>query len=559
MTSPTVTLSKDRLAELLAKARAAKTARDSVELPKQETLQTQPLPQIQGATDKYGNLITYNAKQQEFINLVLSGKSCVLLGSAGTGKTTCMQGVIAALIQSGRIHYLKEITHKYLPIQAHGIIVTAFTRRAVANIRRNMSADIKPNCITIHKALEYQPEIFTVVDENGEEKKSMCFVPNRHRFNPLPAGINTVIVEESSMLSTDLYAQLEAAFSAGAENTQVIFLGDIQQLPPVFGPAILGHKMLSLPVVELTEVYRQALDSPIIRLAHRILSGTPIPPSEYNDWKVPEKLTIHPWKKKLHADIATLTAAKFFTTSLDSGLYNPAEDMILIPFNKAFGSIELNKHIAQHLATKEGKLVHEIIAGFNKLYFSVGDKVLYDKEDAEILSITPNATYHGKRPAHASKTLDYWGYDSGGIQNAESQGEYSEEEIDFLLEQAAATDEERVKVSSHVIKLRMLDSEVEREISSVSDLNTLIHAYVLTVHKSQGSEWKKVFLVFHQSHATMIQRELLYTAVTRAREELYVICEPETFTKGILSQRIKGNTLEEKAEYFKGKLTETLQ
>lgn len=52
----------------------------------------------------------------------------------------------------------------------------------------------------------------------------------------------------------------------------------------------------------------------------------------------------------------------------------------------------------------------------------------------------------------------------------------------------------------------------------------------------------------------MIQRELLYTAVTRAKEELYVICEPDTFVKGVQSQRIKGNDLKSKAEYFKGKL-----
>jgi superfamily I DNA/RNA helicase len=52
----------------------------------------------------------------------------------------------------------------------------------------------------------------------------------------------------------------------------------------------------------------------------------------------------------------------------------------------------------------------------------------------------------------------------------------------------------------------------------------------------------------------MVQRELLYTGVTRAREELYVICEPESFTKGIVGQRIKGNTIEEKSAFFKGKL-----
>ena len=84
-------------------------------------------------------------------------------------------------------------------------------------------------------------------------------------------------------------------------------------------------------------------------------------------------------------------------------------------------------------------------------------------------------------------------------------------------------------------------------------MNTLSLGYVLTVHKAQGSEWRKVFLTTHQSHNTMIQRELLYTGVTRAREELYIICEPDHFTKGILSQRIKGETLAEKAEYFKGK------
>ena len=91
-------------------------------------------------------------------------------------------------------------------------------------------------------------------------------------------------------------------------------------------------------------------------------------------------------------------------------------------------------------------------------------------------------------------------------------------------------------------------------ISKAAEINNLLHSYSLTVHKAQGSEWQKVFLCLHQSHATMLQRELLYTAVTRAKEELYVICEPESFTKGIKSQKIKGNTLAEKAEYFKGKV-----
>lgn len=115
-------------------------------------------------------------------------------------------------------------------------------------------------------------------------------------------------------------------------------------------------------------------------------------------------------------------------------------------------------------------------------------------------------------------------------------------------------DGEKVNQASHIITIEMADSGTEINLETAADLNALLLGYALTVHKSQGSEWRKVFFLLHNSHATMIQRELLYTGVTRAKEELYIICEPDTFTKGILGQRIKGNTLAEKAEYFKGKL-----
>lgn len=101
----------------------------------------------------------------------------------------------------------------------------------------------------------------------------------------------------------------------------------------------------------------------------------------------------------------------------------------------------------------------------------------------------------------------------------------------------------------------MLDSDQEVKVESAGDLNSLLLGYAITVHKSQGSEWRKVFILLHQSHNKMVSRELLYTAVTRAREELYIICEPDHFIKGINSQRVKGDTLAEKAEFFKGKLT----
>ena len=75
------------------------------------------------------------------------------------------------------------------------------------------------------------------------------------------------------MIPVDLFNLL---MDACPHNPQLIFLGDIQQLPPVFGLAILGYKMVELPLVELTEVYRQALDSPIISLAWKLLGGNPL-------------------------------------------------------------------------------------------------------------------------------------------------------------------------------------------------------------------------------------------------------------------------------------------
>jgi len=502
-------------------------------------------------TDKYGNPISLNSKQSEFVRLATEGNSCVLIGAAGTGKTTCQKAVTQSLILGGKAGILSSDGHKYLPSDTPGIVICAYTRRAVANIKRNMPPDLQSNCITIHKLLEYQPVYYEVNDDvTGESKNKMKFEATRNSANPLPSTIRTIIFEEASMIGTDLHKEVE---SACAHPVQFIYLGDIQQLPPVFGPAILGFKLLELPVVELTEVYRQALESPIISLAHRILSGKPIESTELAGWKAPGQLTLHPWKKKLTAELACTTAGHFFVQAENSGAYDPEEDMILIPFNKSFGTIELNNIIANHLARKNGRVTHQIIAGFNKIHLSIGDKVLYDKEDAIVIDIQTNPAYSGASFAVASTTLDYWGCEQDPANVPES--EFNLEDVDFMLAQVASAEQgDRVHKASHTVTLKMLASDQEVKVDTASGLNTLLLGYCLTVHKSQGSEWRKVFVTLHQSHATMLSRELLYTAVTRAREELYVICEPESFVNGIRSQRVKGNTLAEKAEYFKGKL-----
>lgn len=581
-------MTPSRLNELLARYRAQKAAsivspetatiaddiQDALkpEIPVDTSHQVEESLSSNQVIDRYGKVITLNEKQLEFVQKCgKEGGSGVLIGAAGTGKTTTQFAVTQELIHSGHAGILFAGDHKHLRSDTPGIVICAYTRRAVANIKRNLPLDLQANAITVHKLLEYQPVYYEVMDENtGDSKTKMCFEATRHGGNPLPSSIRYIIVEESSMLGTDLYQEI---VNACPHKPEFIFLGDIQQLPPVFGPAILGFKLLELPVVELTEVYRQALESPIISLAHRILSGIPITPTlvdnpnkgnkgepakipTFPEWKFPGRLTLHPWKKKIEAMAALNTAGVFFTTAYDKGVYNPEEDIILIPFNKAFGTDELNKKIGNHIAHKFGRTVYQVVAGFNRHYFSVGEKVLYDKEDATILAITENPAYSGQPAIPSSPTLDYWGYDSAPRQGA-GIADASDDHMDFILGQVASQagdKEERVRQASHTITLRMNDSEVEVKVDKAADINSLMLGYCLTVHKSQGSEWRKVFFLLHQSHATMTQRELLYTGVTRAKEELYVICEAETFTNGILSQRVKGNTLAEKAEYFKGKV-----
>lgn len=546
------------MAELLARARAARLAREAAtQQEQQEQMKEALIPHAQFSGD-----IELNAEQQAFKDLVLSGKDCVLIGAAGTGKTTCLKAVIQALAQQPGAVTLQG-GHKYLVNGTPSTILSSFTRRAVNNLKRAVSTDFKSNCITLHKLLEYQPHYYEVIDpETGDEKKTMRFEPSRNFMNPLDSSIKTIVIDEASMVSLELEEEVNVALP---HKVQKIYLGDINQLPPVFGSAVLGYRMQELPVIELTQIYRQAANSPIIKYATAIKNGQTFTFKEKHTEETEDgKITFHPWKKSIKGEDALLTAAAFLKKAIDLGAYDPEEHMVLCPFNKSFGTIELNKHIANHLARKRGAVTHEIIAGFLHHYYSVGDKVMYDKEDAVIISISKNGAYTGtKRPKPASATLDYWGCEQGSeeallaakeVEQANELGLTEEDVEKMLAEMGSNGDDTRVTAATHVITLRMIDTDEEVTIESAAEVNAIMHGYCLTVHKSQGAEWDKVFVMLHQSHATMLQRELLYTALTRARNEVYVICEPDTFVKGVQSQKIKGNTLAEKAEYFKGKI-----
>ena len=95
----------------------------------------------------------------------------------------------------------------------------------------------------------------------------------------------------------------------------------------------------------------------------------------------------------------------------------------------------------------------------------------------------------------------------------------------------------------------MPDGADQVELSTRGEYGECEFGYAISIHKSQGSEWRKVFLILHNSHH-QLNREMLYTAVTRASQQLFIIAEPDSFTKAVSRQRIPGDTLEERRNGF---------
>jgi exodeoxyribonuclease V alpha subunit len=547
------------ISQIIEQQRAAKEKHDEthqVVVPSSQELAKAYLASALGAVD-------WNEQQRQAITFGQQGKSFVLIGAAGTGKTTTLKGVLQALTINELITPLQSGT-KYLSTGSPGIALVSYTRRAVRQIARQMPPELRAHCLTIHKLLEFEPIFYEVPDAEGNLKKTMRFEPTKHAGNPLPKELRRVVVDESSMVSTELFQMLKEALPP---NCQFIFLGDLHQLPPVYGESVLAAKLQELPVVELAHVYRQALDSPIIRLATDIKDGKEVPIKEKQRMVSPDgksNVIINPWPKQLSSEDAMDAVAHQMKTVINSGNFNEEEDVVLMPFNKSLGTLELNLHIANTLALRRGAIVHHVIAGFIHWYLAIGDRVLVDKQDCIIRGIDRNPKYVGKLPLEPSDTLDRWG--TYQDEKEHHHVEETDEDVDDLLERMASQQvDDKTNQASHVLTLESLDTGAIWKVGEVGTYNSMVFSYALTVHKSQGSEWRRVFLFLHSSHHAMCSRELVYTAVTRAREDLIILCEPDrrdskgTLSKAALNPRIKGNTLSEKLEWLRVRSAEKMK
>lgn len=560
-----------------------------------------------GMVNKLGVTIDMlNEKQRAAVEMEAQGISFCVTGAAGTGKTTIQRMIVRQSLASGRIGKLHGTNgHKLLVDGGPSVLIVSYTNVATNNIKATLPPEISAHCMTIHKALQYQPEQMSVevVDEygneTGEERNTMRFIPT---FGAEPTtdggsglGLNNflphfdlVIVEEAGTVPVYLYKTLRSALPY-PERTRWIFLGDIEQLEPAFGDGILGYMMIALPYVRLTEVYRNV--GLVTKFAHRILTGREISDAEILGWNKEDesgKLEFRQFKKVgTTPEQATATIGMYFEREAREGRYNPDNTMVLLPWNKHLGSIEIGRYIAQGFQQQDWKVVHEVRAGRSILHLCIGDRVFINKTYYEIVDIRPTKGYMGTRPRPASRLMDRWGRMISGAPdwvlalekdwmasygNVDTEVAPDDNDLDILEMNEEQLKESRSKASHtiEVVRCNTLNNTDEMgdlpkyTFSGVGDLNNMQFSYALTGHKAQGSEWENVYVVMHVSHAATLRREWFYTACTRARKNLTVMFDGQksagstrsTLKAAVVKQGIPGATLDQKLQHFRKKLVD---
>lgn len=313
---------------------------------------------------------------------------------------------------------------------------------------------------TIHRLLEVD---FTA---KGELKFK------RNETNPLPADV--VIADEMSMVDALLMCSLVRAIKP---TSKFIMVGDSNQLPSVGAGNVLKDLIAShyIPSVELKEIFRQAAQSLIVTNAHRIVNGEfPVLDDRQNDFFF--------MNKSLESDIAGLVIQLAKQRLPDTYGFSPIDDIqVLCPTKMGMaGTKELNKQLQSALNPPSQNKAE---LKFFDVIFRTGDKVMQTKNDYDVLWTKNN-----------EKGSGIFNGDIGIIRS-----------VDRFSQNVTIDFEGRVAIYT---------SEM---------LRRLEHAYAITIHKSQGSEYDAVIIPITAFTHNLLYRNLLYTGVTRAKKMIIVI------------------------------------
>lgn len=475
------------------------------------------------------------------------------------------------------------------------ICMVGFTGRSTQMIKKNFPRDWHPNIMTIHRCLAYAPEPYDVWDpELDDFKQSMRFVPTYDENNLLPWDV--IVIDEAGMVGVPLWENLYKAMKPG---TRIIMIGDINQLPPVHGRSIFGFALSQWPSYELTHIHRQKtvdadgnpleIKNSIVESAWAILQGYR-PKSDIAGLSLGDSsnsvksrtamieslqklVSNKDWKFVMvqipeDPDVASQRIRKSMEL-LAGKIYNPNDDSIITAINGHDGSrgmnlgqIPMNRELALKLNPNKNRFI--IDAGRERRQFAVGDKLMATKNDYEAgitngmtgicVNIEDNPQYVGDR-RRFGLVADVNAYlaDIG-------EEEEPEVSLDDIADSFAAQEEGREKAkegkdrgpASHIVTVRFGEAEHAFEIvfDSLSEVGSLMTAYVVTCHKMQGGESPLCATIIHQSHKSMLYREWGYTADTRASGRQIFFYTDMGLRVMLNKQKIVGKTLKEKVRYF---------
>ncbi|MFV0412952.1 MAG: ATP-dependent RecD-like DNA helicase [Oscillospiraceae bacterium] len=378
--------------------------------------------------------IQYAPRQKKAIEEAMTRRILVITGGPGTGKTTTVNAIIALLEQ-----------------EAERVLLAAPTGRAAKRLAELTGR----KAATIHRMLE-------VSFSPGAERPRF----GRNAENPLKCDV--LVVDEMSMVDTMLFENMLAALKP---NCRLILVGDADQLPSV-GPGNVLKGIIesgAVPVVALTEIFRQAAQSLIVSNAHRIVEG-----------KMPQKggkeddyFFLRAYGTECRKLVCQLASERLPATYG----FSPFSDIqVLCPGRKGpLGTEELNLRLQELLNPPEaGK--PELKWGGQ--VFRQGDKVMQVRNNYDI----PYTRTDGEPGAGAFNG-----------------------DIGFV---------EEIGVSSGGLTVFCEDRHVYY---SQETLHELELAYAITIHKSQGSEFEAVIIPLAEAPPKLRYRNLLYTGVTRAR------------------------------------------
>lgn len=358
---------------------------------------------------------------------------------------------------------------KYFNNNAKEVLLAAPTGRAA----KRMTESTGKKAETIHRLLEFSGE-----PTDDTTTRRLTF--NRNEDNPLEADV--IIIDEASMLDATLFLSLLKAITYG---TRLILVGDIDQLPSVGAGNVL-HDIISsgcFPVTTLTSIFRQSKESSIVSNAHMIKNGMHLTISNKSKdfFFIPRKNSAEILKEV--NDLLTDNLPKYLKIM-------SKEIQVLTPMRRyELGVESLNKRLQNALNPKR-KDIKEKDKG--DVIFREGDKVMQIKNNYKIEWRIP-----------PSEDNDYVMEEGVGVFNGDMG--YISSIDDFNEEVLIHFDDGREAVYTY----NMLD-EVE-------------HAFAITIHKSQGSEYPAVIIPLLAGPEKLFNRNLLYTAVTRAKQMVVIV------------------------------------